>query len=265
LPFVGTAALWQLYVSIDIIMLHYFIGDQVTGEYAVAVRILRVPLVVPSLIGIAMYPTLSRLSAPDTTERNELFLSTLKWSGIMGVAGATILFSVGDEIVTMLFGQAFVSSGELVRLMAPLLFIGFIKVPYGRLLLATNHESMRFRFQGIAVGLNIALNIYLIPVWEAYGALWASIISELYLVAALHLYCAKLVSARYTAMGGRLFLAAATVAVVGILMRGLVLWPFVAGLTLVALVGTGIALRIVTLADYRQFAVVLNGFSQENT
>jgi O-antigen/teichoic acid export membrane protein len=259
LPFVGTASLWQLYSSIDIIMLHAFVGDQVTGRYAVAFRILRAPLIVPFLIGIAMYPTLSRHSALDATERNDLFLSTLKWSGVLGVAGATILFSVGDKVVTMLFGEAFVSSGELMRLMGLLLFIGFIKVPYDRLLLASNRENMKLRFQGIAVGLNIALNIFLIPAWEAYGALWASIISELYLVGALHLSCARLVSAPYAAMGEKLLLAGTTAAAVGILTRGLVPWPLTAGLTLAALAGAGIALRVVTLADYRQFALVVRG------
>ncbi|MFX0195030.1 MAG: flippase [Candidatus Hodarchaeota archaeon] len=258
LPFAGASALYILYSRIDLMMIHHFIGEEETGLYAVAFRSVEAPLVVPLLVGVALYPVLSRAYDQGETERNQLFLSTLKWLGILGMAGAVTLISIGDRLVVMLFGQEFVKSGILTRWMAILLFIGFVKVPYWRLLLAMNHEHTQLRIQGLSVGLNLIFNILLIPKWGAFGAVWASIISEAFLAAGLHLSCARLVAARYIAMASRLLLIGGVSAALGIFLREFLSWPIVAGVAVATFMIAAVTFRLISAEDRRRFTFGIN-------
>jgi O-antigen/teichoic acid export membrane protein len=252
LPFAGASALYVLYARMDMIMIHHFIGETETGIYAVAVRLVTTPLFVASLVGLAMYPTLSRTSEQDTAKHNALFLSTLKWLGILGTTGAVIATVLGDRLVVIFFGNGFVASGMLVRWMGILFFLGCVTVPYWRLLFATNREITQLRIQGISVGLNLILNILLIPAWGAFGAVWASIISEVFLAVMLHLSCAKLVPAPYVAMAGRLFLAGGFSIATGMLLRDFLPWPILLMVTIASLVGASLAFRLITPEDQRR-------------
>jgi O-antigen/teichoic acid export membrane protein len=261
MPFVGVSILYEVYARVDLIMLHHFIGEAETGQYAVAVRFVTTPLVLAFLIGVAMYPTLSRGSGRDSAEGKALFLSTLKWLGILGMAGAVMLITIGDRVVVVLFGQEFAGSGELVRWMAILFFIGFVRVPYDRLLLATNRERTQLRIQGLSVGLNLTANLFLIPKWGAFGAVWASILSELVLLVALHLSCVRLVTARYTTIASRLLLAGGSGLAIGILAREFAPWPIIAGLVIIVFTGAAVAIRVITVKDRRRLSTALKASS----
>jgi O-antigen/teichoic acid export membrane protein len=236
----------------DMIMIHHFIGETETGIYAVAVRLVTTPLFVASLVGLAMYPTLSRTSEQDIAQHNALFLSTLKWLGILGTTGAVLVTVIGDRLVVIFFGDGFASSGMLIRWMGILFFLGCVIVPYWRLLFATNREIIQLRIQGISVGLNLILNILLIPAWGAFGAVWASIISEVFLAIMLHLSCAKFVPAPYVAMASRLFLAGGFSIATGMLLRDFLPWPILLMVTIASLVGASLAFRLITPEDHRR-------------
>jgi O-antigen/teichoic acid export membrane protein len=259
LPFLGAAALYEVYARADIVMLYHFIGDAETGRYAVAVRFITTPLASVYLVGVAMYPKLSRAAEENATEYDALFLSTLKWLAILGMAGAIILISSGDIVVKALFGEGFAGSGELVRWTAVIFFVGFIRVPYERLLLAKNREYTQLRLYGLSVGLNVVLNFSLIPMYGVYGAIWASILSEVLLAVGLHLSCAKFVFARHAVMASRLFLAGASGALTGILLRGSAPWPIIAASTFTIFIGISMTLRIITSKDHKRLTGALAG------
>jgi O-antigen/teichoic acid export membrane protein len=142
-----------------------------------------------------------------------------------------------------------------------LFLIGCVKVPYERLLLATKRESMRLYIYGLSVGLNLVLNVLLIPAWAAYGAVWASIISEVFLAVKLHGLCTGIVRARYRTMGGGLLGAGAVAAGVGMLMRGVIAWPVLVGVTLAVFLGASVAFRILTVEDQRRLIGALHNAS----
>jgi O-antigen/teichoic acid export membrane protein len=265
LPFLGASGLYEMYARVDVMMIHHFIGDVETGRYAVAYRLVAAAVGMVSLVGVAMYPALSRGSKGETTEQTALFLSTLKWVGALGVVGAVILVCVGDGILVSFFSDEFTRSGELIRWMSVLFFVGCVKVPYERLLLATNGEYLRLRLQGLSVALNVALNLFLIPTWGAYGAVWASIISEVYLGISLHISCARVVPAPYTTMASRIFLGAGGALAGGILMRGLAPWPVILVVVVAALVVALVALQVITAEDQRRIGAILSGLATKTT
>jgi O-antigen/teichoic acid export membrane protein len=60
LPFACASALYTLYARMDVMMLYYFRGEQETGLYAVAFRCIESSLIIASLVGLSIYPVLSK-------------------------------------------------------------------------------------------------------------------------------------------------------------------------------------------------------------
>ena len=110
LPFTFSAALSAIYAKVDILMINHLIGEEATGAYAAAYRCLEALFIVSSMVGIAMYPVLSLTGDDARSNRNQLFLSSLKWLGLFGMVGSVILMTVGDDIFTTLFGAKFSTS-----------------------------------------------------------------------------------------------------------------------------------------------------------
>ncbi len=251
LPFVATVALYELYAKIDVMMLHRWLGNAEAGIYAVAVRLVTAPVALSFLAGLAMYPSLSRDTPEDRAGREALFLGTLRWLAVLGVAGGLVLAVVGDRLVLLLFDQAFEVSGRIVRWMSIVFVAQFMGTPYWRLLFAEDREKTVLRLQAASLTLNVALNIAFIPLWGVFGALWASVGSEVFIVCAFHLKAAGIVSARYGAKALRLGLAGGAGLATGLLARGLLAWPLAGAVALATFAAVGIALGLVGRRDVR--------------
>lgn len=253
LPFTLSSALYVLYAKVDILMIHHFIGEEATGAYAAAYRCLEALFVISSMAGIAMYPVLSRSGNDARSNRDQLFLSSLKWLGLFGMVGSVILMTVGDNIFTLLFSTKFSESANLIQWMSILLLFGYLKVPYWRLLFATHREKTQIGMQAISVILNIIFNFYLIQRFGVYGAVWASIFSEFFLLVGFHLVCRNIVQANYTGMASRLVLAGICVFLLGSLVGSKIPWMITITILVLLMFGLSILFRFITLNDYNRF------------
>lgn len=249
LPFLGGAALYELYARVDIVMLHRWMGSAEAGIYAVAVRLVTTPIVLSFLTGAAMYPALARGAANSDASHRLLFLKTLKWLGILGMMGALLLASIGDRVVLLLFEEAFEESGRIVRWMSIIFLVQFVRTPYWNLLNATNRERTALWLRAVSLIVNISLNILLIPIWGAYGALWASSISETIVLVWLHIATASLMPGRYIGDAWRLLLAGAIGLALGLLLRGFVEWPWAGMASVGAFVVVAVLAGLITRRD----------------
>lgn len=251
LPFLAAGALYTLYARVDIIMLHHFHGEAETGLYAVAYKLVSTPIFVAFLIGTAVFPALVRSAREDPLERDTLFLGSRRWIALVAAAGMMLFLVIGDHLTVFLFGPEFGASGPLVRWMAGIFFAECLAVAYWRFLYALDREHLVLGLRAASVALNVVLNLLLIPRWGAYGAVWASLVSEGGLLLGLHVACERVVRAPYGRQAGSLLLVLVGTIVVGTLLRGLVPWPVVGTITAVVMVGLAFPVGILGLADLR--------------
>jgi O-antigen/teichoic acid export membrane protein len=261
LPFLGQTILYELNSRVDILALQKFSGSAETGSYAVAYRLVSTPLIIAAVVGLAMYPSLSRAHKENPNEYRRLFLSTLKWLGLLGMAGAVILILFGDRIIQVLFGGGFRYSGELARWMAIIFLIGNVRVSYERLLYVTDYEQIVLRLQGLTIFIKVLLIIVLIPRWGALGAVWSSIFAEVFIGVILHSYSTRLVPARYASMAWRLLLSGCVSIVSGLLILGIFPWLVSAVFTLTTFLLSILVLRLITFDDRRQIALAVRSFA----
>ena len=228
LPFLATVALWEVYSRIDIVMLHLFRSEVETGLYAAAYKLISAPLFVAQLVGVAVFPTLARAVADELPELENVFRETLRVLSVLGLAGGVLLLTAGDALPLLLFGDEFAASGRLVRMMAPLFVLEFGMVPLWRLLLAMDRERTLVLLRLGSVGLNVALNLVLIPLYGPMGAVVTSLISEGVLAVAQFVLCLRVVPSPFGGHG-LVFVFVATAAVLAGLGGRVVLpWPFAA-------------------------------------
>lgn len=252
LPFVGAAALYELYARVDILMLHRMVGDVETGTYAVAVRFVTAPLAVANLIGLAFYPSLSRTAVEARARLDRLFRTCLRSLGLMAMLGLVLFLTIGDPLLVLVFGEQFTGSGTLVPWLAVVFFVQFMGVAYWRLLMAVNREGSVLRIQLVGTCVNIGLNLALIPVWAGLGAAWASIASEVLILIGLHRLTRREISAPYAGNAVRLLAAGGAGTATGLLVRSLFNWPTAAVVATAAAVAVAFALRIVRSEDLRR-------------
>lgn len=247
-PFALAAILYALYARVDIIMLHRLAGAAETAYYAVAYRIVETSLVVASMSGIAMFPELAAGGATGTAIRREIFGQAVRWLGVLGAFVAVPLLVGGDQLTVLVFGAGFQEGGDLLRAMAMLVVLGYVKVPFWRLLIAQRRELLQLYIQGPAVMLNILLNLVLIPRYGAFGAVAASLISESLMLLGYSLAVSRqgwLSLAKIAAWSGAVLLAC-----LGGLGLRLVTQPLVAAVLAVIILAVGLRLfRVITIDE----------------
>lgn len=227
LPFIGASVLYILYSRVDYMMIYYFVDEAATGAYSAAFRIIETSLLITSMVGLAIYPSLARSDANHVKDRDELFIMTLKWIAIFSMLGFLILLIVGNNLILFLFGDKFSTSGELIQWMSVLIFIGGIKVPYWRFLFAINKEATQLRIQGLSVLINLILNLILIPRYGIVGAIAGSIVSEVYLLIEFHRICSKIIQINFLKKSILFLLISGIIAALGLIAKLYFFWIYV--------------------------------------
>jgi O-antigen/teichoic acid export membrane protein len=170
LPFAGLAIVNVLYVR-SIVMLLSFDQDQSTvGNFSSAQIMVTFLLVVPSMFGQALLPTLSRMSATTTAVRLPATFTRafrLTW-GLGAVLGVTTIFFAGP-MMRLMFGPNFDAAVPVFQIIGLSLFASPNHIN-GALLNATGHQKLFSLSQVGFTVFQVLLAVVLIPPFRIIGA-----------------------------------------------------------------------------------------------
>lgn len=172
------ALLGILYIvpqHIGILFISFFRNIEEVGLYKVAYQVSSFIVIGFSAINIALGPTVSEVYA----QRNLQLLRRLLF--MAGVAAFTfslplslLFFLKGSWFLSAVFGEEFhQSSMSLIILTLGQVIFATFGGPIGLMLVMTGSESKATLSFGIAVAIDVLLNIVLIPYWGIVGAAWA--------------------------------------------------------------------------------------------
>jgi O-antigen/teichoic acid export membrane protein len=167
-----------LYFRSDIVLLEY-LGNNLedVGQYAAAYRVLEGIILLATPIAVIVFREL-RLRVSDSRSMFRLLFRLLPLMLFFAILIVSLSALWGSKFIVLFFGSNYQLAGELLFwLMLALVFIlpNYI-LTQG--LIVLNKEVGYAKIAIIVALLNIALNIWLIPIFGAYGALWATIFSE---------------------------------------------------------------------------------------
>ena len=191
----GLATLLATITSkIDIQMLYWLSSSKEVGFYSAAWQVVICGEMFISSLSLSLFPTSSRnILKPGYSRKLFKFLSIISAIACI-IAAITVLTS--ESIIVTLFGEKYLSSAALLSIL-----IWFIPI---RLLMVWGSQSLecmnalKIRLVGFVapLTLNISLNFYLIPKYDAKGAAIASLISSLFMLIILTYLGRKILHAK---------------------------------------------------------------------
>lgn len=176
-PIVISALAIMLYMRIDQIMIKNMLNIHELGLYSAATKIYEGWIMVPYALSISLLPAIVKLkeNTPDEYEKNmsKLF-AILFWLGILA---ATISTFASEYIITLTFGNAYISSQYVLIIImwtAAFTALGSVSTRY---LTVEGMEKKIASRTVLALVLNVGLNFLLIPQYGIEGAAIATLIT----------------------------------------------------------------------------------------
>ncbi len=176
-----------IYFRTDSVMLQAIQGEEATGQYGIAFRVLEALLLFPGIIVAVLLPRLSTLFAGEVSpEFNRLLNKSIWILAGFGFAVAITLSLAAPFIVGLLEeGPAALPATNALRILVWTFPFSSVNYLYSTALTAADDQRALAWILGGAVLFNISLNAALIPTQSLYGASFATLLTQLVVMLAM--------------------------------------------------------------------------------
>ena len=181
-PYVLSELLRQLSTRLDVVFLGFLIGAAAAGIYNVGYRVIFLLQFFPYYVGVALFPLASRLFVTAPEELNTLYNRSLNITILIGLPASCGLSLISNDLVLTIFGDTFLESVSILRILAGLLFLACMRYIMGTFLTSSDRQPKRTKSLWIAAVANALGNAILIPTVGIIGAAVATLFSEALLV-----------------------------------------------------------------------------------
>ncbi len=176
-PFAVYAIFQRLYTYLDSVFLSILAGDEQVGLYQIAFKIIFALQFLPMAFTASLYPAMSSYWHSNREQLVISFERAMNYLIIISlpiIVGAIVL---ADKIV-LLFKAGY--GGALLPLQISIisLFFIFVNFPIGSLLNACDKQRKNTFNMGIVMVVSIVLNLLLIPYWQAIGASFTVLVTN---------------------------------------------------------------------------------------
>jgi len=170
-PLFGNTVIALLMVSAGTLLLGYLNTAEQVAQYGVSMtlgRLLEMPLAALAFIYLPIATKLH--NGEGISEVKELYLSSTKWIMLVSLSGFLCFQLEAEFIIGLLFGEAYQSSANVLRILSIGYFMHVAFGPNGVTLLALGARKAIFYSSGIAALINISLGLLLMKEYGAIGA-----------------------------------------------------------------------------------------------
>lgn len=178
LPLVGASFFGFIYYKIDIVLLGILSSSEQVGFYTASYRIIEASFLIPIVITNALYPRLSLLWADDYKGFARVFRRTILALTLVSLLAGAGIIALSQQIIDILFGWEFLPSAGILCLLAGVLFMVYPGYMLIYSLVIMGRQRGYFYISLSAAVINILLNFFFIPIWQAKGAAAATIVTE---------------------------------------------------------------------------------------
>ena len=185
----------SLYTYLDKILLGLMVSDskKSVAYYECADKIIAVPRMLITTLGVVLYPKMCSLTKKSETEEVREFTKfSIDWTSFLSFGAMFGILVVAVPLSLLYYGQDYITTGYCMMLMVPLIFIiSFGEILRSQYILPNKKDKVYLLSISINAVINLICNIALIPVFGIYGVIIASIIAELAGLIFQLVYCRK--------------------------------------------------------------------------
>src|SRR3989344_815372 len=170
LPFALAGLFARVYSYSDSIFVKHFLGDAAVGWYSIPNKITFAFQFIPLALTAALYPRMSEAFVSDRAHLTYLFERAMKYLIIVAMPLAVFLSDLSQEIILTIYPAEYAPAIVPMQILLASLLFAFIDFPVGALLNGCNRQGTQTTAMGIAMVVNVATNILLIPSYGVIGA-----------------------------------------------------------------------------------------------
>lgn len=116
-------------MQLPIVLITAWFSTEAAGQFSMAWRLLALPTtLIGSAVGQVFFQRFTQ-AWPDIVEARKLIFKTWIGLSLVGVLPMLVVMVYGESIFVLLFGNAWVESGTVARIIAPMLFAMLISSP----------------------------------------------------------------------------------------------------------------------------------------
>lgn len=176
-PLILTGVVITVYMKIDMVMLGLMVDSSEVGYYTVAVQLSEVWYFIPNIVLISLYPTFVKLYHENEklyTQRLQEVMGYFFWGSLIL---SIIVILTANEIIQILFGSSYLPAVKILMIHIVSSIVVNMSVIFSHRY--TLNKTLKISFYGASIGAitNVALNIWLIPIYAGVGAAIATVIS----------------------------------------------------------------------------------------
>ncbi len=176
-------ALNEAYFRADALIISLSRPFEELGLYALAWRVGELTATLPAAFLVAVFPLLARFVAASDPRMPAALRTAADVLMSAGVALAVGGALVAPELARALGGEGFEGAATPLRILLAAAAIGFVNGLYGHALIAADRQLAALWLNVVALVLNVALNIALVPAYGIEAAAWTALGCELVLLA----------------------------------------------------------------------------------
>jgi O-antigen/teichoic acid export membrane protein len=182
IPIAATAGLVVVYDKLDLLLVASLDEHSAAAIYGVPLTVVATALILPAIIVPAFFPLLASTLRDDPEQARSSFFLMLRILLFISVPVALVLAFASTELVTAVAGDRYRESGEPLAILGISIVLGFLNYLLWYGLLAAYQERRKLLIVAVGLGLNVGLNVLLIPPYGPTGAAIALVLSDLVIV-----------------------------------------------------------------------------------
>jgi len=183
LPISFSSLVVSVYANINVLILNIFRGDYETGIYSAMIRLMNILLLPNSILQIAFFPELSRSVLNGTLNKSQR-----KYLVVLFTIGFFIIFGIygySKEIILFVFGKKYLVGDIIFKISLLACFFSYLSASNVIISFALDKQKNFLIATIIGVVVSLGLNLILIPIYGALGAVITLSITELSVFLAL--------------------------------------------------------------------------------
>jgi len=175
------AAAQTAYTDLDKAMLGRLSGFDSVGIYAAAHRIALVSYLPLNALLATTYPKFFEIGQISFVATRNYSLKILRLTLIYGLMASVVLWFAAP-LLPKLLGEEFGQSVKALQWLAIIPLIQSLYFPLGDVLTGTGNQGLRSTIQIVSLSINVLLNYAWIPNYSWLGSVWATLVSQTFLV-----------------------------------------------------------------------------------